>query len=455
MGRRVSGLVALLAVALVACDDGDGGSTTPMQDMAVGPDRGVARLDAAPEDQGAGGEAADLGVEPDGAGGAGGQPDQGVVRPDLCEPAVGYGLKAALAAHVEGAPRYAPRTVWTGAEWGVLWQAPAEEAGINEVWFERFDISAQPIGEPLRLGVAKLPQAEITWTGTGYVAIWLSSRTRGGGIDGIKVQRIDTEGAASGGAVDVPGTFDVAHLDAAWAPRGAGMVVFTRGMAGAAGLFAVPLDELGTPAAPVKLAETETRGPSVAFGDGSWGVAWLDRASATPADLMFVVINDRGQPVSQPRRQADAGAQGTTQVAYGQGTFGVGWSKADAMGNLSAFVTLYDSAGDILATPPIPGARGFGLVTDVAWLDPDSFGVAWQDNSAQEITVGVTLVNTRGQVQNPVRLPVEGAHAASGMRLAGNVSKAGVWFVDDPTPTPGGGFSAQAHILNGIMGPCR
>jgi len=439
----------VVVLALAACDDGGGETNPPVTDMAV-PDRGIIQADMAPADQGAGGEPADGAVLDMATPVA----DMGPPQPDLCDESVGYGLQAPLAA-LEGAPRSVPRAVWTGSEWGVMWQAPsAENPGVNEVWFRRFDASGTPVGEPALLGLAKLPQQEITWNGGGFVAVWLSSRTAGGGIDGIKVQLLGVDGTPTGPSVDVPSTFDVAHLDAAWSPGAGGMIVYTRGMAGAGGLFAVPLDESGTPGAPMRLSETETRGPTVAYGDGSWGAAWLDRASGVPSDLVFVVLNDRGQPISQPRRQVDAGAQGAAYVAYGQGTYGVGWSKVNEMGQLGAFLTLFDSAGDLLATPPVPGAEGFGLVTDVAWLDPNTFGVAWQDNGPQAVTVGLSRVNTSGVVANPLRLVLEAGHAGTGLRAAGNLTRAGIFYVDDPMPAPGGGFSAQARILTGVLGPC-
>ncbi|MEZ4466950.1 MAG: hypothetical protein R3F43_21500 [bacterium] len=442
-------------VALAGCDDGGGGGGgTPEADMAV-QDRGIIRADAAPTDQGP--PEGDLGPLADqGAGGAGGAADMGVQPPDLCDRVVGYGLQGVPAAVVDGAPRFAPRAVWTGVEWGVLWQAPvADEPGVNEVMFRRFNSDGQGVGEAVRLGVAKQPQQEILFNGTGYVAVWLSTRTRGGGIDGIKVQLLGADGSPNGEAQDVPTTFDVAHMDAAWAPRAGGMVVFTRGMGGVGGLFAVPLDESGSAGPAQRLSDSEVRGPAIAFGDGSWGVAWLDRASANPSDLVFAIINDRGEIFGMPRRQVEAGAQSAVYVAYGQGNYGVAWSKVDGMGALAPMLTLYDAAGDNLATPPVTGPRGLGLVTDVAWLDPDSFGVAWQDNSASEITVGLTRVNTRGQVQEPFRLEVEPGRAAQSLHVAGNVSRAGLWFVDDPDPQPGGTFSAEARILGALLGPCR
>ncbi|MCB9547079.1 MAG: hypothetical protein H6706_14700 [Myxococcales bacterium] len=431
------------------CDDGDGGGGTPVADMAVA-DRGIIRADGAPVDQG---PMADLGVEVDQ--GAGGGPDQGVEPVDVCDRVVGYGLQAAPAAAIEGAPRFTPRAVWTGVEWGALWQAPtADEPGVNEVFFRRFNADGQPVGEPVMLGVAKQPQQEILFNGTGYVAVWLSTRTRGGGIDGIKVQLLGADGTPNGEAQDVPGTFDVAHLDAAWAPRAGGMVVYTRGMGGVGGLFAAPLDESGAAGRAVQLSDSEVRGPAVAFGDGAWGVAWLDRASENPADVLFGIINDRGELSGMPPREAGAGAQSAVYVAYGQGNYGVGWSRVDGMGALAPMLTLYDTAGDNLATAPVTGPRGLGLVTDVAWLDPDSFGVGWQDNGPQ-ITVGMTRVNVRGQVLEPFRLDVQPGRTAQAIHVAGNVSRAGFWFVDDPDPQPGGTFSAEARILGAILGPCR
>ena len=104
--------------------------------------------------------------------------------------------------------------------------------------------------------------------------------------------------------------------------------------------------------------------------------------------------------------------------------------------------------------PRVDAEDSRGLVTDVAWLDPNTFGVAWQDNGPQAVTVGLSRVNTSGVVANPLRLVLEAGHAGTGLRAAGNLTRAGIFYVDDPMPAPGGGFSAQARILTGVLGPC-
>lgn len=445
-------LFTLCLLFAVGCDDGSGDSG----DGQVGDDSGGnrpigdARVDDGGADQGAGEDA--------GPGDDGGGPgdDAGSGEVPACPPNSNYGLLAfPRAVFPADAAQSSPRAVWGGQEWGVVWQQASETAGVNEVVFQRVGSDGRPLGEPQKLGEARLPQHEVAWTGAGYVAVWAQTRTDAGGVDGVRVRFIDADGQPAQTPLDLPASFDVNHLAIAWAPLGGGMIAYTRGRNGEGGLYLTPVDEASQLRATQRLAETPTLSPAVVFGDGAWGVAWLDRSSAMPSDLVFVVVNDGAQPVSNVRRMENAGAQGNVHLAFGLSTFGVGWSRLDPMGTLKPFVTLFDSAGDVLATPPIPGPEGFGLVTDMAWLDPNFFGVAWQDNRTDAVRVGLTRVNTNGQVADPVVVPLEPGARHSALSVAGNVTRAGGWFAGDPNPQPGGVPSSDVRVQFAPIGVCR
>ncbi|MCA9559498.1 MAG: hypothetical protein KC583_13135, partial [Myxococcales bacterium] len=302
-----------------------------------------------------------------------------------------------------------------------------------------------------------LPEFDLLSRGDGLALVWLSARTIEGGFDGIMVQGLTAAGAVDGEPAMLQGTFDVEAVSAAWVPQGQGMVVYTRGRQGAGGVFAQPISTTGAlTEAPVQLSAAASVSPAVAAGDeGTWGVAWLDRSSENPGDLLFQVVDDFGEPFDDANRQADAGAQGEVELAFGRGTYAVGWARVDGLGTMTTLVTLYDTAGDVLASPIIDGPQGFGTVTDVAWLEPDTFGIAWQDYDDGRVTVGLTRVTTRGQVTEPLRLPIEAGHHQRGLVVTGSAAMVTVFVANDPMPPRESGFSTEARLMSGPLGPCR
>jgi hypothetical protein len=427
------GITAVLLLALAGCDDGGGGAAAD----AGEPDalRGVA--DAAAVD----GAAPDA-ASPDAAPAA----DMGVP----CPPGGYAALEPAQVVDAGDAPRHGPRAVWTGSEWGVVWLADVP-GGPGEVRFRRYDGDGRPAGEALTLGRARSPIYEVLATGAGYVVVWSSVQAPGeGGFQGVRLQRISADGAPAGVPVDVPQTFDVDRLAAGWAPQAGGMVAFTRGQGGGGGLFAVALEPDGQPGRAVRLFETAARSPAVAYGDGVWGVAWLDPGSQRPADILFQRINDFGEPAfGPPTRETDAGARIGLDLAFGGGQFGIAWSSGDALR-----LTLVDADGRFTQSPDVPGG---GRVTDLAWLsggDLDAvFGVAWQDDATS--TAGFTGINRVGQQRlGPVALETPAGAKPDALAIAGDVTRVGAFRTLDPVPQATG-FSPAAHVEFARLGRCR
>lgn len=440
----------LAALALTACDDGGGGgSTIPDPDQGTDgglnildmklPDADVPRTDAEPD--------GDMGPTPDGG------------EPSLCDPAVGFGpVRAPMA--VADTAQYTPRVTWSGNRWGVTWRSPGNNAaGLDEIWFQRVSGDGVAEGDPALLGPSRSGLHAVAFTGTRFAVVYASARIDGGGFAGLALQLFDTDGAPEGSPIELADTYDAGHLALAWSNGGSGMVTYTRGdpIAGSAGLYVRPLSPDGTPEGPAVQVSTESvQAPTVVFGDATWGLAWLARASARPNDLLFTVLDERGRPaLAAPRRVVDAGAQGQVHLAYGGSTYGLGWSQIDELGVLALKLSLYDLAGDSLGVTTVPGPTGFGAVTGVSWLNPSFFGVAWQDSGPGErSTVGLTRVNATGQVLAPVALAVEPGAPATGLSVAGTISKVGAFYTRDHNPLPVG-FSNEARVEVTLIAPCN
>lgn len=448
------GLIAVLASAALftACDD-DGSSAAT--DSTLPADRGIAAEDARVNDAVIANDMGDADVADDMGVDAG---ETGTV----CDRQSNFGMKApALAAITAPEGRYNPQVVWQNEQWGVSWLGPADANGHHALYFGRFDGAGAPLGEPLSLGETGSSQHVITGTGSGFVVLWFNGRASGDPYDGLRFARFDAEGQLIGEATNIPSepgmgtTYNALQIAVAWAPLAGGMVLYTRGRQhGEEGLFAVGLDEAGAASAPIKLSDGPVDSPSVVYGDGVWGAAWLDRSSANPADVVFVMLNDQGQTVSTERRLADAGAQGSTHLAYGRATFGLAWSK-NFLGQLKPFITLFDSGGDILAAgTPLEGPEGFAVVSDAAFLPPDVIGVAWQDSTPDGQRVGISRFKVEGRALDPFTLPDDGS-ARLAPALGGTLSKIGFWVSTDPNPAPAGGYSEETFVELHTLGPCR
>ncbi len=446
MRRGTPFLLCTLALAGCPAPGGGGGGDTMLitidaatSDQAVPPDMGSGGDDTGTDTDTDTGSGDDGGVDPDAAGGMG------------CTGGGTYGVVQGPTAIADG---HSVRSVWTGSEWGVLWQTAHEEPGLNRMLFQRFNSDGEAIGQPTEVGLARLPQHTVLYTGSGFVVVWMSAREGAAGSEGITIQILGQAGNPVGVPALVPQTFDVTQLEAAWATLGSGMVVFSRGRTGD-GLWVVRVDEGGQPANPVHVYDRgPADNPSVIYGDGTWGVAWID-TGVMPSDLAFTIINDAGVFQAQVQRIMAAGARGRTHLAYGQLLYGVGWSRNDEDGGLRAQLSLFDSLAIEQATHDVAGPEGFGLVTDVAWLDPDTFGVGWQDNSAGNVAAGMTRIGHLGQMFEPARIDPEGESSLQNIQISGNVTRGAGWYTEDPDPPVAGGFSDQVKVNLAVFGPCN
>jgi hypothetical protein len=167
------------------------------------------------------------------------------------------------------------------------------------------------------------------------------------------------------------------------------MLLFSRGNAGTGGLFSQPLDEGGQTNGPrVTLAAGRTLSPSVVFGNGNWGAAWLTPGAVSAFDVNFVLLGENGAVERTAQLANNTGAQSSISLAYGNDTFGLGWSFADEAGEVESRLTIIAGDGTVQATPVVVGPAGTGSVTDVSWHEPEFFGIAWDDSNAGQQRLG-------------------------------------------------------------------
>ncbi len=442
LGRwGMAGLI--LAAVSMGCDDEPGAALPDVQTPDTGGMLGDSEVlvDMAPE----------VDMAPDMA------PDMALVDVDMgadgpeCDERANLGFEADPSAILD-TKAFAPRVVYTGEEYGLVWQTEAD-AGPNTVWFGRFDRDGDPVGEPAALGVAEVPQHAVVFDGSNYLVAWLAVRTEDTVFDGILVKVIDASGMPSASpAIEVPGTFDVEQIGFGWARFGGGMLVYNRGRNGQSGIYANPIDPGFTVGPQVQLTGSPAQSPAVVFGDGAWGAAWLARDGEEPGELAFVLLDDNAVLLTEEQRVRGGGI-GNVRMSYGQGIYGVGWTKLFGAGLPQAAMTLVDGGGDPFATPPLAGPEGVATVTDVAFVAPDRFAIAWQENRPAGTRVGLSRLTTQGLMTDPVILAAPEGSARLGLTVGGTATRMGAWFTEDPEPTPLG-FSDSARLMTGNLAPC-
>lgn len=443
IGRWMVAMLALAAIGL-GCDD-EPGTETP---DAEAPDSGVLLGDSE--------VVTDMAPALDMAPDAG--PDMAQIEADMGPAGPECDERANLGFEAEPAPlldekAFAPRAFYNGTEYGLVWQTEGEN-NRNTVWFGRFDRDGAPLGEPAALGVAEVPQHAVTYDGANWVVAWLAVRTQQTVFDGVLIKVIDANGTPSAApALEVSGTFDAEQLGFAWAQFGGGMLIYNRGRNGVAGIYANAISPAFDVGPAVQLTESPSQSPAVVFGDGAWGVAWLARDGEEPGELAFVLLDDDAQALTEERRVRGGGI-GNVRMSYGMGIYGVGWTRLFGAGLPRAAMTLVDGGGDPFATPQLEGPEGVATVTEVAFVAPDRFAIAWQENRPAGTRVGLSRLTTQGLMTDPLPLNPPAGSAWLGLTIGGTSTRIGAWFTEDPAPTPLG-FSDDARLLGGHLAPCR
>lgn len=442
---RMIAVALLLCVGVLACDD-EGGSDPVVPDASI--DGGMLGDVELPADLGPdeGAPVGDMG-ERDLAPGE----DMGGSERPPCDRDVNLGL---LAEPVPVVPTqaFAPRAVFSGTEYALVWQTPLG-GDRNTVWFQRFDLDGAAIGSAVEIGIAAVPQHAVAFDGQGYVVAWLAARTDESIFDGVRLRAVAADGTPSAVVVDVPDSFDSEQMAFDWAPFGGGMLLYTRGRNGQSGVFANSVDEGMTVSPQQAISASPAQSLTVVYGDGTWGAAWLARDGEQPAELVFVVLNDDAVVISDDEVRVRGGGIGNVHMAYGQGIYAAGWTR-QGVGRPEATLSMFDGGGSPFAGTPLAGPDGVATVTDVTFIAPDRFAVAWQENRQSGTRVGLSRFDANGlMVPNGLVLDPPTGSARLGLTLGGVGSRLAVWFTEDPMPPPVG-YSSAARVVSGVLAPC-
>ncbi len=377
-----------------------------------------------------------------------------------CANARDYSLEGESLASITEGVSFLPRVVWTGTEWGAIWQTPRED-GLRTLRFQRFSSSGEPLDSSVEIGVTRLAEHRIVYTGAVYLVAWMAERaeTDAEPFTGIRMRAINSSGVPAGTPVRVENTFDVQSLDLAWSPTSGGMLVFSRGGSGSPGVFGRTLDSSLNFGDLVDVQLGQTGQVAVIYGEGVWATSWLPVGQPLP-ELSFVLLDRnglRGAPKVVP-----SGAPGGVHLSYGQNYFAAAWTRsgtnADGLAVRRPSLTLFDGLGDVVDTTDIPGPSLSGVARDVAWVGSQGFAVAWEERAADTARLGITRATTQATFPGQIQLMTADGNANYGLQLAVDQGRAepriSVWTTNDPDHELTG-YSASARIQMGVYSACQ
>jgi hypothetical protein len=378
--------------------------------------------------------------------------DMGETQPN-CESSIGYGLIDSLMEFTDQMS-HSPRAVWNGTEWGVVWITGGADDEPSTVWFQRVSGHGEGVSSPAEIGRTRSAQLAVVHTGDGYIVSYVNARRDGDNFSGIRLRVIGPDGRPAITEIELDSTFDIQALAFQWAPFAGGMLVYSRGLQGADGVFAIPIDERLSVQAPVNITSDTAGSVAVRFGDGGWGASWLARGADGSSTLTFALLDENGGVVGIQSALAEGGV-GPLAMAYGQGAFAIAWSRILDGGVPKPYLTLLEAGGDVIGTPPVAGPTNMGLAHDISWIGPAGFAVAWlatlEDGRTQ---AGVTRISAIGVANHPVLIPLEPLAGHRTVKLSGNHGNLGVWVTTDPMP-PAVGFSSGSRVQLGRLGVCN
>jgi hypothetical protein len=362
-------------------------------------------------------------------------------------------------------PKSAPKVLaQEDGSFVMTWLAPSA-LGTNQLWFQAFDASRQPLQDAIGLGLVRGGQHQVLKYAQGWMVVWMNELNQSFNQTGILIQKIGQDLALDGPVLAVPNTVSVSQFSIDWHDEFAGMLVYAIGLNGKDGFYAQAFDQSSLVGQKQSISNQGAWLPHVQFGVESWGVAWLNpSAIQTGSKVFFAILNERGQ-LSGTIKEIDAQAQASFSMTFASNLFALAWSKKDstagAMGEtLGRFIIEFkviDSDGNLSLEHSFKlpvGDEGDMILTDLSLIKPNIFGVAWQSKVAGKSVLGLHRVNTSNQVLDPVIWSIDQI-AAFDLLIRGKNSDLNAWMTWDPSPNPSGELSTLTGIAVGKLGSCR
>ena len=243
--------------------------------------------------------------------------------------AEGSGIQNLLFTDLDGDTSSNPSLAWTGVGYGVSWQD--ERDGNPEIYFARLSTAFAKIGGDVRvsnaLGLSQNPS--LVWTGAEFGVAWQDDRS---GNDEIYFTRLNTTGVEIGGA------------------------------------------------APITAAGAGSRDPSLVWTGSEYGVSWTDDRDGNP-EIYFVLISAAGAKIgNETRITDDPGLSEQSSLAWARREFGVSWQDdRDGLSNEIYFARISQEGQKLGSDVRITEDSSLSETPSLVWSGRE-FAVSWQDD---------------------------------------------------------------------------
>ena len=281
-----------------------------------------------------------------------------------------------------------PHAVWTGSEYGLVW----DQNGI--VAFRRFDRNGAPIGAVVPIGASSPGAftADIAWSGTEYGITWAQFVA----TPEIFFTRLAPDGTSLMlNPVQLSQGFSPQNPRIAW--NGTHYGVTWQGHDGVQSIYfrrVTPLDPFS--GAPIMLSPAVggagSFAPAIASGNGEWGVAWSDFRNGE-TEIYFTRVNAAGSEViSDARVTNSAGASFEPSIAWSGTEWGIAYedTRSLAFGSDQWFSRMSSVGVKLGSDFQVTTAAGTSKQSSLVWAG-GKFGLAWNDDrdaGDQEIYFG-------------------------------------------------------------------
>lgn len=275
---------------------------------------------------------------------------------------------------------YRPCLVWTGKGFGLAWVH--ERRFKRDVYFAGLDEHGRMLAGPKRVIEQRMIEkdARLAWTGGGYGLVW--QEYRNGGLE-IFYLYLDAAGSRSGGDVQLTRSQGMTEPGECLFKDGKFTLAYINSAKGKNSLHFMRFDISGKVENDVMVSEVEsacTR-PSLAYGDGLFGMAWCD-GSDEKKRVFFASVDSNGRLATAPRcLTSDSALKAWADVASCAGGYALAFYSGDRFSR-KIYLARLDANGDIEKEPfaitPLRRAETACPVLQIEAIK-GALAVAWVD----------------------------------------------------------------------------
>lgn len=223
-----------------------------------------------------------------------------------------------------------PALVWTGLEYGISWQETRLGNETSKIFFTRLNSLGEKQGKDVQVSqTANSENFSVVWTGSEYGLVWQSNGE-------IYFSRLDVNGVKQGSDIRVSNLSDVSSSpDITWSDSAYGVVWSGYDSKGQQQIYFAKLDEKGNKQTDER-ALTSNEGeaysvyPSIIWRDSEYGVVWQQ----TSGLIYFVGLDIDGNKKSQVLQisNKDSGLAKQPALALGTSQYAFVWQETNQSG---------------------------------------------------------------------------------------------------------------------------